>query len=817
MSMKQKPNFTPRAQQAISQAKKVAEKHNSPIITLEHLFYGMLKLSAGIVHEILYLLGVDQEIIKNEIERNLDTVNIGDREIDLVYDEHFHLVLKVSATVSEKLGHEYVGLEHMLLALLKYKPSPAGRYFNSLGLEEEDIIEEVRNYLHFTKLGPSDMIRDKQLFPPPQKIKEHSTASLDKFAVNYNVLAMQGKFDLIVGKESEISSVCEILCRRTKNNPILLGDPGVGKTAIVEGLAQKIISSEAPDFLINKVIYSLDLGSLIAGTKYRGQFEDRLKKVIDEVRKNQNIILFIDEIHTLIGAGAAEGSMDAANMLKPLLARGEIKCIGATTQEEYKKSILKDGALDRRFQAVKAIEPTPEETLDILMAIRNKYEDFHGISYGDEILNLIIELSTKYMQNRHFPDKAIDIMDQAGSKVKIKKIQRPESAKVIERTLEDLALQESDERTPFPDRSEIKHEQEDLLIEYDKILSRWAKKTLRKKIPVSTSDIYEVISSRTGVPVKELSKSESKRLLSLNSNLKKYIVGQDEALEEISNAVLRSRSGLQDNNKPIGSFLLLGQTGTGKTYTSKIISEAMFGGRDKIIQLDMSEYSDKVSSNKMIGSSPGYVGYEEGGILTEKIRKNPYSVVLFDEIEKAHPDVLNMLLQILEEGSLSDSFGRKVSFSNSIIILTGNVGGSILDKSSMGFFNQNAPEEETLNLKKELKKVFKPEFLNRLDQIILFREFDKKSMTKIVRLEIAKIQNKIKSKGISVHGTPAFIALITEKAIEEKSGARPVHRLLQKNIENKLSELILNEEISEGDKVTFSARKGNISHSVKEG
>ena len=571
MTMKQKPNFTPRAQQAISQAKKVAEKHYSPIITLEHLFYGMLKLSAGIVHEILYLLGVDQELIKREIERNLDSVNVGEQKIDLVYDEHFHLVLKVSAKISEKLGHEYVGLEHMLLALLKYKPSPAGRYFNSLGLEEEDIIEEVRNYLHFTKLGPRDMIRDKQLFASPQKIKEHSTASLDKYAVNYNVLAMQGKFDLIVGKESEISSVCEILCRRTKNNPILLGDPGVGKTAIVEGLAQKIVSSEAPDFLINKLIYSLDLGSLIAGTKYRGQFEDRLKKVIDEVKRNQNIILFIDEIHTLIGAGAAEGSMDAANMLKPLLARGEIKCIGATTQEEYKKSILKDGALDRRFQAVKAIEPTPEETRDILMAIRDKYEEFHGISYDDEIINLIIELSTKYLQARHFPDKAIDIMDQAGSKVKIKKIQRPESAKVIERTLEDLALQEADEHIALPDRHEIKCVQEDLLIEYDKILSRWAKRTLTNKIPVTASDIYEVISSRTGVPVKELSKSESKRLLSLKSNLKKYIIGQDEALEEISNAILRSKSGLKGDNKPIGSFLLLGQTGTGKTYTSKII------------------------------------------------------------------------------------------------------------------------------------------------------------------------------------------------------------------------------------------------------
>ena len=817
MSMKQKPNFTPRAQQAISQAKKIAEKYNSPVITLEHLFYGMLKLSAGIVHEILFLLGVDAEIIKNEIERNLSEIDRGRKASKLEYDEHFHLVLKVSATVSEKLGHEYVGLEHMLLALLKYKPSPAAQYFHSLGLAEEDIIEEVRNYLHFTRLGPPDSrVAGISMQPPTApKHKDLSTSNLDKFAVNYNVLALEGKFDSIIGKEKEISSVCEILCRRTKNNPILLGEPGVGKTAIVEGLAQKIVSAEAPDFLINKVIYSLDLGSLIAGTKYRGQFEDRLKKVIDEAKKNQSIILFIDEIHTLIGAGAAEGSMDAANMLKPLLARGEIKCIGATTQEEYKKSILKDGALDRRFQAVKAIEPTPEETLEILNGIRKKYEDFHGISYDDKILNLIIELSSKYLQNRHFPDKAIDIMDQAGSKVKIKKIQRPESAKSIERRLEELAIEET-QVFDSGQRSFIRDTQERLLVEYDSILSSWAAKTLKRKISVTSNDIYEVIASRTGVPVKELSKSESKRLLGLKSNLKKHIIGQDEALEEVSSSILRSKSGLQDNNKPIGSFLLLGPTGTGKTYTSKIIAESVFGGRDKIIQLDMSEYSEKVSSNKMIGSSPGYVGYEEGGILTEKIRKNPYSVVLFDEIEKAHPDVLNMLLQILEEGFLTDNAGRKVNFNNAIVILTGNVGSSLVDKSSMGFGAVDKEKENKSNLKKELKKTFRPEFLNRLDQIILFKEFDDKSMKKIIKLEIGKIQDKLKSKNFYVHGTPSFISLVAKEAIEEKLGARPVHRLLQKHVENKLSELILGEEISAGNKVTFSAKGGEIYHSIKE-
>jgi ATP-dependent Clp protease ATP-binding subunit ClpC len=817
MTMKQKPNFTPRAQQAISQAKQIARKYNAPIITLEHLLYGMLNLSAGIVHEILHLLSGDASMMKEEIEDRLAQEKRNSATREIVYDEHFHIVLKVSASLSEKLGHEYVGLEHMLLAMLKYEPSPTDYYLKLLGISPEDIIEEVRNYLRFTKEGfvpaPKETGRNRWNSSTTQKPKD---TFLDKFAVNYDQLAQQGKFDKIIGKNSEINDICEILCRRIKNNPILLGDPGVGKTAIVEGLAQRIHKGESPDFLIGKVIYSLDLGALIAGTKYRGQFEDRLKKIVDEAKADPNVILFIDEIHTLIGAGAAEGSMDAANMLKPLLARGEIKCIGATTHGEYKKSIMKDGALDRRFQAVNVLEPSKEETGRILRGIRSRYEEFHCICYSDEVIDLITDLADKYMPDKQFPDKAIDLMDQAGSKVKIKKIQRPEKAKEIEHALEELAINEAESFMSGKGVEKLQEKQMELLEKYETVLSNWASKYKRKRISVEPKDIYEVLSSRTGIPVKELSKSEAKKILKLKSTLKKHVIGQDEALEEISNSILRSKSGLKDENKPVGSFLLLGPTGTGKTYTSKIISETMFGGKDKIIQLDMSEYSEKISSSRMIGASPGYVGYEEGGALTEKIRRSPHSVVLFDEIEKAHPDVINILLQILEEGFLTDNLDRKVSFSNTIVILTGNVGTELLDKASLGFSQGQESKMSKNKLKEELKKTFKPEFLNRLSDIILFQHFDEGSMRKIVRLEINKIKEKLKGRSISMKATPAFIKIISELAISEKSGARPVNRLLQKNMENTLSELLLGGELKDGDEVTFYARSGKIQSKVKE-
>jgi len=824
MKMIPKPNFTPRAQQAISEAKRVATKFGNEYVTIEHLFYGMVNLNAGILSEILFLLQIDQELLKDEIERTF--YEISDDGIESFvpenfqpeYDEHFHLILKVAASISDKLGHEYVGIEHILLALLKYENSSIPSFFVQFNATEEDIITEVREYLHLskdTKPPKEDRIKfiNKTKASPP---KETKLQNLEKFATNLNALAKQGKFDNIIGKESEIYDASEILCRRTKNNPVLLGEPGVGKTAIVEGLAQKIVKGTCSDFLLNKVIYSLDLGSLIAGTKYRGQFEERLKGIIEEAKKNPDIILFIDEIHTLVGAGAAEGAMDAANLLKPLLARGELKCIGATTQTEYKKSILKDGALDRRFQAVKVIEPNKEETRQILEGVKDKYESFHSISYPSEVLDLIVELASKYILDKQFPDKAIDIMDQAGSKVKIKNIERPQAAKDIEHQLEQLALKEAKLQSVGYDYEHIEDEQLDLLEKYDQIISEWAKNTMKNKISVKKKDIYEVLSARTGVPVKDMSKKDSEKMLGLFKNLNKRIIGQKEALQEISESILRSKSGLQDSNKPVGSFLLVGASGTGKTYTAKCIAEFIYGNKNTLIQIDMSEYSEKISATRLIGAAPGYVGYEEGGELTEKVRRNPYSVVLFDEVEKAHPEVLNILLQIMEEGVVTDNTGRKINFNNCIIILTGNIGSEKAAKPNIGFGQATSETIARDKLVGELKSFFRPEFLNRLNEIVLFNSFGIEELSKITKLEIQKVADKLQDKGISMSATSNVYRWLAQKAVDEKMGARPIKRLIQKNVENELSRLILDKSLHENTSIKFSVSKDELKYTIKE-
>ncbi len=818
MKMTPKPNFTPRAQQAINEAKKVAKRYANEYVTLDHLFFGMVNLNAGILAEILFLLRIDQNSLKEKIESsffNFEETSFSD-DIEPAFDQHFHLVLKVAASIADKLGHEYVGVEHILLALLKYEESNIANYFRSFNASEDDIIAEVRDYLHLGKEASAPTKQDvKPVRKKPSAQKESKLQNLEKFATNLNALATQGKFDNIIGKETEIYEVSEILCRRTKNNPVLLGEAGVGKTAIVEGLAQKIVKGEASDFLLSKTIYSLDLGSLIAGTKYRGQFEERLKGIIDEAKKNKDLVLFIDEIHTLVGAGSAEGSMDAANILKPLLARGELKCIGATTQDEYKKSILKDGALDRRFQAVTVIEPTKEETRQIIEGIKPKYEEFHGISYPPEVLDLVVELTSRYIFDKQFPDKAIDILDQAGSKVKIKNIERPQEAKDIENRLEELAMQESKLQLIGAQSIEIEDMQLDLLEKYDEIITAWAKKTMRSKIKVKKKDIYEVIASRTGIPISEVSKKDSDKMLGLFKKLNKKIIGQSQALKEISECILRSKSGLQDPNKPVGSFLLVGASGTGKTYTAKCIAEYIYGSQSKLIQIDMSEFSEKISSTRLIGAAPGYVGYEEGGELTEKVRRNPYSVVLFDEVEKAHPDVLNVLLQILEEGFVTDNSGRKVNFSNCTIILTGNVGSHKLEKSSVGFATDNSvmPIDK---IKSELKAHFKPEFLNRLNEVIVFEDFDITKLIKIARLELQELEHKLFSKKINLSVTPKAIKHIAEEAFDQKMGARPIKRLIQKYIENHLSKLLLSNHLKSNSCIKFSLCKGEIIYSIME-
>jgi ATP-dependent Clp protease ATP-binding subunit ClpC len=823
MKMTPKPNFTPRAQQAISEAKRVAIKFGNEFISLEHLFYGMVNLNAGILSEILFLLQIDQEILKEEIEKTFYIVETDStqafvpEDFQAEYDEHFHLVLKVAASISEKLGHEYVGVEHMLLALLKYEHSSIPSFFDQFNATEDDIIAEVREYLHISKeQTPPKQNRIKFIKKNSQTNKESKQPNLEKFATNLNEIAKKGKFDNIIGKESEIYDVSEILCRRTKNNPVLLGEPGVGKTAIVEGLAQNIVKGTCSDFLVSKIIYSLDLGSLIAGTKYRGQFEERLKGIIDEAKKNKDVILFIDEIHTLVGAGSAEGSMDAANLLKPLLARGELKCIGATTQSEYKKSILKDGALDRRFQSVKVIEPNKEETRQILEGVKDRYESFHSIHYPAETLDLIVDLVAKYILDKQFPDKAIDIMDQVGSKVKIKNIERPQIAKDIEHQLEQLAVKEAKLQSVGYPHDQIEDEQLDLLEKYDQIITKWAKKTMKKRIAVKPKDVFEVLSSRTGVPVKDMSKKDSEKMLGLFKNLRRRIIGQKQALQEISESILRSKSGLQDPNKPVGSFLLVGASGTGKTHTAKCIAEFIYGSKSTLIQIDMSEYSEKIAATRLIGAAPGYVGYEEGGELTEKVRRNPYSVVLFDEVEKAHPEVLNILLQIMEEGVVTDNTGRKIHFNNCIIILTGNIGSEKAAKPNIGFGQSDSESVAKDKLFQELKTFFRPEFLNRLNEVILFNDFDVKELAKIVKLEASKVSDKLIHKNIKMSITPSVSTYIAEQAAKEKMGARPIRRIIQKLIENQLSTLLLSKQLPENSTIKFSLIKGELEYKITE-
>jgi ATP-dependent Clp protease ATP-binding subunit ClpC len=836
--MDSKPNFTPRAQRAIKRAKKQARELDHSAVNLEHLFLGILSLNAGITHELLISLGIEVDSFIRAIKKRLKRGDGIKEEEKLTYSSGIKSVLQIAMTLSNRFNHEYVGLEHILLAMLKYDDSPINKYFAMLGIPQDIIIEQIQQYFQlsqdFSSAPPpsspwGDISEPSQedtgLFgsTPPPKIKptrkKEGGSSLERFGKNYNEEALSGKFDKIVGREPEVADLCEILCRRYKNNPILLGDPGVGKTAIIERLAQNIVDGACPEHLLGKVLYSIDLGAMIAGTKYRGQFEERLKQTIDEVKEDETIILFIDEIHTIIGAGSAEGSMDAANMLKPPLSRGEIVCIGATTQDEYKKNILKDGALDRRFQPVYVEEPTEGETLDILKGTKKKYEEFHLVTYSDEVLELITELCRKYIHDRFFPDKAIDILDQAGSRVKIRTFKRPKKAKEMEDKLEDLVKLEREYIKSGKSALELQNEQREILIEYTNILSKWGKKCAKRLNPVKEEDIYKIVSQKTKIPVSQLSKTKNERLLNLSKTLKRKIIAQDSAIDSVSSAMLRSGSGLGEDDKPMASFICLGPTGTGKTHLAKTISESLFGEKHKIIQLDMSEYSEKISVSRLTGASPGYVGYEEGGMLTERIKRQPYSVVLFDEIDKAHPEVLQILLQILEEGKLTDNFGREASFKNAVIILTGNVGADFFDKSpSMGFNRASGDEKKEIKEKvvEEAKKLLRPEFVNRVNEVIIFHKFKEEDYKKIITLELRDLRQKLKKKGVKLKMTASIMKHLSRIAQEENLGARPIKRAIQVNIENKLSELLVSKELDMDKSISFSCKNGEVKYSIKE-
>jgi ATP-dependent Clp protease ATP-binding subunit ClpC len=802
--MKEKsPNFTPRAQQVIKYSKEIALEYNRVEVSPVFLFLGILNLKYGPIRETLGSCQVDSEKLATFIANDIVPSAHKTETQNCKFSETFIDVLKLSSNYSETLGHDYVGIEHIFLALLDHPDSVCVKYFGKFGVSLSQLMDAV--HLQF--------IRGLDNSPRPSKASAaykpvtapDKNRALEAFALNYNTMAAQGKFDAIIGREGELGQMVEILCRRKKNNPLLLGEAGVGKTALIEALAQRITTRDVPEALLSKQIYALDLASMIAGTKYRGQFEDRLKKVLAEVKKDKNIILFIDEIHTIIGAGSAEGGLDTANILKPPLSRSEISCIGATTNAEYKKHFSKDAALGRRFESLDIKEPSTSETIEILKGIISKYEEYHNLSYEPECLKLSVELSQKYIQDRRLPDKAIDLIDQAGARVKISSNKKPKKLIALEAEISNVVADAAIKggfNNADPENSAI-------FEGYKKALEGWVRSCSRKKATVKPKDLYHVVANKTNIPYDEVSKSESKRLLFLEKTLSKQVVGQNNSISSICKSIIRNRCGLGRANRPVGCFLLLGSTGSGKTHTAQMLAESVFGGRDKLIRFDMTEYSEKISSSRLTGASPGYVGYEEGGQLTERIRKQPYSVVLFDEIEKAHPEVIQSLLQIMDDGILTDNVGKTADFTNSIIILTGNIGSDIIsNKSSLGFISsqEQVGKDVAEKVQALARKSFTPEFINRLDEIVVYNNFTDADMRKITRMELNKIKNKLLKRRINLKYTPGVVNFVVELANREKLGARPIHRILSNKIENLIADYILNEERPFDESLTIYKR-----------
>ena len=798
-------SFTTKANEVLNLAIKSAETYGHNYIGTEHILVGLLSTDStvpaltnnGVTYE-----GVDS-LIREEIGVGNPTSLTPDD-----FTPRAKRIIEISFQIARTMRNSYVSVEHILAALLKEEDSYAVKFINELGTDSQRILDDL-----ITDLSSNSYDSNQQ--SGSKKKGKSKTPTLDEFGKNLTELAKQGKIDPVIGREKEIKRVIQILSRRNKNNPCLIGEPGVGKTAIAEGLALKIVNGEVPEMLANKTIYSLDLTSMVAGTKYRGDFEERIKKAMDEVKDNKDVILFIDEIHNIMGAGAAEGAVDAANILKPSLARGEIQVIGATTISEYRKNIEKDAALERRFQPVTVGEPTEEETVEILKGLRDKYEAHHKVKITDEAIDSAVKLSSRYINDRFLPDKAIDLIDEAASVVRLNAYTLPQNLKDMEDEIKRLNAEKQDavNNQKFEDAAKFRDKANELTKLLDDEKSKWRNSSNHDVKAVSSDEIAQVVSSWTGVPVNQLTKEESERLLNMENILHERIVGQDKAVSAISKAIRRGRVGLKNPNRPIGSFIFLGPTGVGKTELCKSLAEAMFGDENAIIKLDMSEYMEKHTVSKLIGAPPGYVGFDEGGQLTEKIRRKPYSVVLFDEIEKAHPDVFNMLLQILEDGVLTDSQGRKVSFKNAIIIMTSNVGASKItdEKLALGFVQEDGKKLSIEDLvMPDLKKTFKPEFLNRLDDIIVFNQLEQSDIEEIAKRMLKSLQKRTHDLGIELDFTDAAITELAKEGFDKTYGARPLRRAIQSKIEDKLSELILDKTIGEGSKCTVDFADGEF-------
>jgi ATP-dependent Clp protease ATP-binding subunit ClpC len=788
--------FTDRARKVMALANQEAQRFNHEYIGTEHILLGLVKEGSGVGANVLKNLDVDIKKLRLEVEKLVksgpDMVTMG----KLPHTPRAKKVIEFAIEEARSLNHNYVGTEHLLLGLLRETEGVAAQVLMNLGLKLEDVRQEVLNLLG-AGIENGIPTMGMKMDPAAAAKQKSRTPALDSFGRDLTLLAAEGELDPVIGRKIEIERLIQILCRRTKNNPVLIGEAGVGKTAIVEGLAQRITDKQAPEILRDKRIVSLDLALMVAGTKYRGQFEERIKAVINEVRRARNVVLFIDELHTLVGAGGAEGAIDASNVLKPALSRGEVQCIGATTFDEYRKYVEKDAALERRFQTIIVEPPNKDETLEILKGLRDRYEAHHRVNFSDEALYQAVELSSRYITGRCLPDKAIDVMDEAGANVRLKNMTTSPDLAEIEQQIDKLQIEKDEavKNADYERAAALRDECQKLLDKKAETQRKWYEENKETAGKVDAEIIAEVVSKMTGVPLTRLEKHEVDRLLELESELHKRVVSQNEAVAAVAKSVRRGRSGLKDPNRPMGSFIFIGPSGVGKTLLARALAEFMFGDEDALVQIDMSEYMEKHNVSRLVGAPPGYVGYEEGGQLTERIRRRPYAVLLLDEIEKAHPDVYNMLLQIMEEGRLTDSFGRHIDFKNVILIMTSNIGADLIkNQSGFGFGKKTAEanyEKMKEMLQKEVERHFRPEFLNRLDDVIVFHALTKDDLTTIVEYELNKVFKRLTKQGYRLEVAAAAKEFLIEKGYSSEFGARPLRRAIERYIEDPLSENIL--------------------------
>lgn len=836
--------FSPRVKEVISYSREEALRLGQDYIGIEHLLLGVIREGNGLALKILKSLHVDIITLKSSIEKNIKSKNAASyfsNTNQLPLTKQGEKTLRYTVLEARQTKSDQIGTEHLILAILRIKDSLAVQLLQEVNVDYDTFKNELE-FFYNNEINPEmsagssddDPYEEEDLSrgsgagsSKKQGNIKSKTPVLDNFGRDVTRQAEEGTLDPIIGRENEIERVSQILSRRKKNNPILIGEPGVGKTAIVEGLALRIIKRQVSRVLFDKRIVMLDLAALVAGTKYRGQFEERMKAIMNELEKNRDVILFIDEIHTIVGAGGATGSLDASNIFKPALARGELQCIGASTLDEYRQYIEKDGALDRRFQKVVVDPPSPEETIMILNNIRSKYEEFHNVKYDEKAINACVTLSNRYITDRFLPDKAIDILDEVGARVHLKNIVVPKEVIDLEKKIEDIKVEKNQvvKSQKYEEAARLRDTEKRLLEELDAAKAKWEEEAKTKRYPVGEEDIAEIVAMMTGVPVKRVAQGESSKLLHMGDDLRGSVIGQDDAISKIVKAIQRNRVGLKDPKKPIGSFIFLGPTGVGKTELARSLSKYLFDTEDALIRIDMSEYMEKFSVSRLIGAPPGYVGYEEGGQLTEKVRRKPYSVVLLDEIEKAHPDIFNILLQVLDDGMLTDGLGRKIDFKNTTIIMTSNIGVRQLKDFGKGVGFMTSAKEDNMEdyekgvIEKALKRTFSPEFLNRIDDIIIFNALTKENIIKIIDIVLKGVYNRLEQLGYSINITKSAKEFLSEKGYDPQFGARPLHRAIQKYLEDPLAEEILNAKIKEGDvlNVDYDEKESRLKFNIKKG